>query len=160
MKITFIILALLILVFIASFYYLGLMSKSGNAPGLINARLTECPASPNCVCSEHPDDGEHHIDPITYTENTNIDQLTILKNIILEIGGTLQTQNDNYIAAIFSSKFFGFVDDVEIRVDPVSKKVQLRSASRVGYSDMGVNKKRTELIKKLYYKKNAMGSQG
>jgi uncharacterized protein (DUF1499 family) len=46
--------------------------------------------------------------------------------------------------------FLKFVDDLEIRIDSTQKVIHIRSASRVGYSDMGVNRKRTELLKKLF----------
>ncbi len=66
------------------------------------------------------------------------------------MGGHIQAESDTYIAATFSSALFGFVDDLEIRIDPAQKVIHIRSGSRVGYGDAGVNRKRAESLKKLY----------
>jgi uncharacterized protein (DUF1499 family) len=71
---------------------------------------------------------------------------------IKDMGGIFQYAKDNYIAATFSSSIFGFVDDLEIRIDTNQRVMHFRSASRVGYGDGGVNRKRVELFKKLYRK--------
>lgn len=65
--------------------------------------------------------------------------------------GNIETESDSYIAVTFTSSFFGFVDDLEIRIDQSHDAIHVRSASRVGYSDRGVNKKRVELLKELYF---------
>ena len=69
------------------------------------------------------------------------------------MGGRIEAESDHYLAATFSSAIFGFVDDLEIRVDSSERVIHIRSASRVGHSDMGVNRKRTELLRKLYLEK-------
>ena len=66
------------------------------------------------------------------------------------MGGNVQVESCDYLAATFTSAIFKFVDDLEIRIDSTQEVIHIRSASRVGYSDMGVNKKRTELLKKLF----------
>jgi len=66
------------------------------------------------------------------------------------MGGIIQVEKDNYLAATFISSIFGFVDDLEIRIEPGQKTIHLRSASRVGRGDGGVNRKRVEQLKKLY----------
>ena len=76
-----------------------------------------------------------------------------LVQIIEELGGEVAVSNDEYIAATFSSALFGFVDDVEYRLEPSQKRIQLRSASRVGHSDMGVNRKRAEAITRSFQQK-------
>jgi len=73
-------------------------------------------------------------------------------SIIQSMNGVLQGEKDNYIAATFTSSIFGFVDDFEIRIDPNEGVLHFRSASRVGYGDGGVNRKRVELFKRLYRK--------
>ena len=75
------------------------------------------------------------------------------------MGGTIREESDTYLAATFSSAMFGFVDDLEIRVDSSQKVIHIRSASRVGYSDAGVNKKRAEQLKALYKRKVSGNSQ-
>ena len=59
-------------------------------------------------------------------------------------------EKDNYFAATYHSGVFGFVDDLEVRIDEATKQIHIRSASRVGYSDMGANMKRVRsLVKRL-----------
>jgi uncharacterized protein (DUF1499 family) len=149
-KITLISLSLFILAFLALFFILGVMSKSGKAPGLIDGRLSPCPDKPNCVCSEHKDDAGHYVEPVIIPENNTLDTLPVLKNVIQGMGGSIQAESDNYLAATFSSAIFGFVDDLEIRIDTDQEVLHMRSASRVGHGDMGVNRHRTELLGKLY----------
>ena len=152
MKTAVITLSLLLAAFVVLFFILGVISKSGKAPGLIDGRLTECPDKPNCVCSEHKT-ASHYIEPIIITDNITFDTVHVLKDVVLEMGGAIQFENDDYIAATFTSALFGFMDDMEIRIDSVQKVIHIRSASRVGHSDMDVNRERTALLKSLYRKK-------
>lgn len=153
MKTAVIILSLLTGALIALFFLLGVLSKSGKAPGLIEGSLSKCPASPNCVCSEQQDDAGHYIEPVSIPQNSPLDSLPILKAVIQDMGGSIQAESDNYLAATFSSDIFHFVDDLEIRIDTVQRVIHIRSASRVGYGDSGVNRKRAEKLKNIYRKK-------
>jgi uncharacterized protein (DUF1499 family) len=58
--------------------------------------------------------------------------------------------DDHYIHAEFTSAFFRFVDDVEFYFDSEAKIIHMRSASRIGYSDFGVNRKRLEKLRSLF----------
>lgn len=150
MKLT-IITLLFVTAFISYFIILGYQSRSGIPPGLKHAQLTQCPNTPNCLCSEFSEHTDHYIDPIKISPNTASDELdSKLKNIITNMGGTIKTESDDYIATTFSSAIFGFVDDFELRIDKEKKVIHLRSASRVGRSDLGINKKRIELFKKRF----------
>jgi len=131
-------------------YSIQKFSKAEEVSGIVEGKLSKCPDKPNCVCSEYIEDTSHYITPIIIPKNIRVEVLTLLKNIIKEMGGTIQVESKNYIAVTFTSVIFKFVDDLEIRIDSVQKIIHIRSASRVGHGDMGVNKKRTELLKKLY----------
>ena len=159
MKTILIIVSLLIITAIILFFLLGMMSKSGTAPGLVEGTLSQCSNKSNCFSTEKKDDAAHYITPIKIPQNINIelDSLHILKDTIRDMGGSIEDESEDYFASTFSSGIFGFVDDFEIRIDPVKKIIHIRSASRVGHSDMGVNKKRIELLKQLY-KKNILSS--
>jgi uncharacterized protein (DUF1499 family) len=152
MKKFLIIVILLITSIVILFILFVQSSKSGKATGLIDGKLSKCPTKPNCVCSEQKDDTEHYIEPII-PRNTMSDTLKILKESIQASGGIIQTETDSYIAATFSSAVFGFVDDLEIRVDSTQNVIHIRSASRIGSSDFGVNRKRVESIKDLLFEK-------
>lgn len=147
-----IILLFLIILIVIAFMVLGYRSRSGRPPGMEEGRLTECPDTPNCVCSEYKGDTAHYIAPLAVPDITD-DTGNILIEAIKEAGGTIKTENRDYIAAVFSSSVFGFVDDLEVRIDKNKNEIQFRSASRVGYSDMGVNRKRVESIKALFLSK-------
>ncbi len=132
------------------FLLLGIQSKSGAAPGLKGGALSQCPTSPNCACSEYPNDREHYVMPINYDPTNPAAPMEQVKAVILQMGGKLAEQTDpqtHYLAATFSSRFFRFVDDLELRYDAESKLLHIRSASRVGHSDLGVNAKRVEAIR-------------
>jgi uncharacterized protein (DUF1499 family) len=114
--------------------------------GVKEGKLSPCPKSPNCVCSQQSD-ALHAIAPLTYTCSTS-EAMEKVKQVIAAIDrAKVITQTEDYIYAEFSSKLMGFVDDVEFYFEPTAKIIQIRSASRLGQSDMGVNRKRVELIR-------------
>jgi len=129
------------------------MSQNKQAQGLNSGRLSPCSTTPNCICSENSDDIDHYIAPLSYTEYSNIELRYLLVEIIQSMGGSLSQANESYISATFSSSIFRFVDDLEIRIDETQHLIHIRSASRVGHSDLDMNKKRVELLKQLYKEK-------
>ncbi len=148
-----IILTLFIITVVILLAVLGHLSRSGKAPGMVDGKLQRCSDKANCVSSEYKEDSEHYIKPITLPENASVDSLQILQETIKGLGGVIETENKSYIAATFSSAVFGFVDDLEIRLDSEKNSIHFRASSRVGYSDLGVNKKRVALIKDLFLQK-------
>ncbi len=111
--------------------------------GLINGKLKPCPDSPNCVSSE-----SSMISPIKLSSTDLPLEWTLLQQVIKEQGGEIQEITSNYLLATFTSTIFGFIDDVEARIDQDEKVIHLRSASRTGYYDFGANNKRLQEIKK------------
>lgn len=138
----------LILLVIATLLVLGFMSKSGEAKGLVGDRLSQCPPKPNCVCSEFKADTDHFIEPLAISSDDTADVMARLVSATREMGGTVRQEKDNYLAATFTSAIFRFVDDLEIRIDKGTNLIHLRSASRVGYGDRGVNRHRIEQLKR------------
>ena len=132
---------------------IGKFSQKGHAPGLVNGSLSKCSTKPNCVCSEYVDDTDHYIRPIKSTASIDINDISKASATIQEMGGAIHSETDQYIAATFTSRIFGFVDDLEIRADQNHRVLHIRSASRIGYSDGGVNRERVEIFKKLYKQK-------
>ncbi len=125
---------------VGGLFYLAQQSKSGAAPGLAaDGRLTACPSSPNCVTSEAGADESHAIAALP------ADVWDRLPGAIGAAGGEIVRQETDYIAAEFSTKILGFVDDVEFR--RAETEVHVRSASRVGESDFGENAKRVEALR-------------
>lgn len=125
------------------------MIFAGNRPnnlGVNNGKLAPCPNSPNCVSSQSSDVG-HSIAPLTYS-STPEEAIAKLKSVIESLPRTkIITESNDYLYAEFKSALMGFVDDVEFYLDPKANVIQVRSASRLGQSDLGVNRKRIETIR-------------
>lgn len=114
--------------------------------GLREGRLAPCPATPNCVCSYDTDAG-HAIAPLSYTTTPTEAMATLKQVVVATERATLITESPDYIYAEFKSKLMGYVDDVEFYLDAANNVIQVRSASRLGKSDLGVNRKRIETIR-------------
>lgn len=125
------------------------MVFAGNRPsnlGVSNGQLAPCPNSPNCISSQSTD-VLHTIAPLTFT-STPEEAIANLKKIIESLPRTkIITESQDYLYAEFKSALLGFVDDVEFYLDRNANVIQVRSASRLGQSDLGVNRKRIETIR-------------
>jgi uncharacterized protein (DUF1499 family) len=110
--------------------------------------LSPCPSSPNCV-STQAQDQDHGIAPFRYQQNL-AEAKAALKALVLSLPRTkVVEEEDAYLHIEVTSLLLRFVDDVEFVFDESSKTVQFRSASRTGYSDLGVNRRRMEEIRAL-----------
>lgn len=117
-----------------------------NNLGMATGQLLACPATPNCVNSQSLD-AEHSITPITYTSSAE-DAFKTLKTVVQSFKqSAIAQETDKYIYAEFTIPIVGFVDDVEFLLDKDAKVINVRSASRLGESDLGVNRKRIETIR-------------
>ena len=130
----------------------SIFSFSGERPdnlGVKNSKLTPCPTSPNCVSSQSKDE-THAIEHFTY-KSSGEEAFNRLKNIIekLDNAEIIETK-DNYLYAEFTTQIMGFVDDVEFYNDPENKTIHVRSASRLGESDLGKNRDRVEKIRAAF----------
>jgi len=117
--------------------------------GLRNGRLLPCPNSPNCVSSQD-EKKSHKIAPLAYScskEKARKKLETLLKSMA---GCEIKSKSDDYIHAIFKSRLFRFTDDVEFYFPEKPGLIHVRSASRIGYYDFGVNRKRVEKIRELF----------
>jgi uncharacterized protein (DUF1499 family) len=149
-KIFLVVVAVLAAAMIVRLAMAGQSSKDGQASGLISGRLATCPDKPNCVCSEFVKDEAHYIEPLDYSGSSSKEAMGKLSQVIEDLGGEVVVSKDGYIAATFTSSIFGFVDDVECRLDASAERIQIRSASREGYSDLGVNRKRAEALTRAF----------
>jgi len=117
--------------------------------GVVDGHLHECPSSPNCVYSGAAD-LEHKIAPIIYSGDLESAQ-TKLKTVLLSMPRTqLIINSKNYGLIEYRSWLFRFVDDVEFNFRDDIKQIEIRAASRLGHSDLGVNRARVEDIRKLF----------
>ena len=118
--------------------------------GLINGQLRPCPVTPNCVCSEHQVEGAY-IKPLSYT-STVADARARIKQVISETGGVVITEEADYLRVVYQTPLLRYIDDVEFRQDNNNQVIHVRSASRVGQSDFGANRKRVEKIRTAFSK--------
>jgi uncharacterized protein (DUF1499 family) len=114
--------------------------------GVQGGKLASCPSSPNCVSSQASDN--HTIAPLRFSGDAQA-ALRKLKAVVEAMPRTrIIDSKPDYLYAEFSTALMGFVDDVEFYCDGTA--IQVRSASRLGYSDLGVNRKRVEAIREAF----------
>jgi len=125
---------------------------SGTRPttlGVREGKLAPCPKSPNCVSTQSTD-AKHRIDPLVYTTSIEDARGRLLEIVRATPRTSLVAQEEDYLHVEFRSRLFGFTDDVEFWFDDENKAIHFRSASRKGYSDLGVNRKRMEQIREQF----------
>lgn len=109
--------------------------------------IKPCPKTPNCVSSIDTSRG-HFIQPLEFSGSARDAQYKLLRILNGLKGARVVTFEENLIEAEFVSSVFRFVDDVKFYVDNSKKIIHVKSASRVGFSDLGVNRRRVEKIRK------------
>ena len=118
---------------------------------LENHALAPCPSSPNCVSSLSQDEA-HSIKPFPCSLPPEAARTALAQAVAMIKGGNVVVSDGNYLRAEFVSSWFKFVDDVEFVFDEKVGLINLRSASRVGYSDFGVNRRRMEELREYFMK--------
>ncbi|PSB00980.1 DUF1499 domain-containing protein [Merismopedia glauca] len=127
--------------------------KRPSTLGVKDGKLAPCPSSPNCVSSQAPSsDKQHWIEPISF-RSTPETALANLKSVVQGMkGAEIISETGDYLYAEFTSALMGYVDDVEFYLDRNGGVIHVRSASRLGKSDLGVNRKRVEEIRSQFSK--------
>jgi uncharacterized protein (DUF1499 family) len=122
----------------------GLAESSASVP----ARLKPCPDSPNCV-SSFSSDPRHAVAPIAFSGSTSETRRKLWEVIRAMPRTHIVRDEKTYLHVEFTSAVFRFVDDVEFLFNEELQQIDVRSASRVGYWDMGANRKRIEEIRRM-----------
>ncbi|WP_163529458.1 DUF1499 domain-containing protein [Halobacillus ihumii] len=117
--------------------------------GVRNGELAPCPNSPNCI-STQAQRSKQKMKSLPFFRDKDGAKNVILNIIGAEKRTEIQSQQEDYLHVVFTSKFLKFKDDVEFYFDQLEERVHFRSASRVGYIDFGANRKRMEQISKEY----------
>jgi uncharacterized protein (DUF1499 family) len=129
-----------------------MLGCSGTRPadlGVRNGQLRPCPSSPNCVSSESGTATEKLVAP--FPAPAGPAELARLRGIVAAWPRTtVITESDGYLHAESRSRIMRFVDDVEFRYDAAAGVIHVRSASRLGESDLGVNRKRVEGLREKW----------
>ncbi len=143
----------MVLGFVAVMSLAGCSGKLPSNFGGDNQALAPCPDSPNCV-SSLDFSGEHGVAPLNLT---SADKWQTLNEQVQQLSGTkIVSGSDRYIHAESTSRVFRFVDDFELKKRDDSNIVDIRSASRVGHSDFGVNRKRVEMLRQTLQQAGAI----
>lgn len=108
------------------------------------------PESPNCVMSTLPEDDEKYVEPLSFSEGKVEKSIEFIKDLMVEeFGAKVLYQNEKYLHVTVQTKLMRYIDDVEFIWDEESRVLQVRSCSRLGYSDLGVNRERVERMRKF-----------
>lgn len=138
--------SVIIAIFITSVSSLIFSTSVLAVTGPEGGNLSSCPNSPNCVVSQNGDE-EHTVDPIAYKGDLAKAKENLLKVLSVVPRTQVIENTDNYIHTESTSRIFKFVDDAEFYFPENENVIQIRSASRVGESDLGVNRRRIEQIR-------------
>lgn len=145
MKYAPIVLGILLSIGIMSLVLYGCGGTRPSNLGIREGQLSPCPNSPNCISSQSTN-ARHRVAPFKYSSLE--ESYKKLKEILQKRKRiTIISESPNYIYAECTSALFRFVDDLEFYFDDKHKVIHIRSASRIGYSDLGVNRKRIEEIR-------------
>jgi uncharacterized protein (DUF1499 family) len=121
----------------------GAKPETLGAPG---GKFAPCPDRPNCVSSQ-AQDAAHAIAPLAFEGDPAKAMARLVDAIRAMPGSTIIVLRSDYLHAEFASALWGFVDDVQFTIVPGATAIAVRSASRLGYGDFGVNRKRVEAIR-------------
>ncbi|NND00796.1 MAG: DUF1499 domain-containing protein [Gammaproteobacteria bacterium] len=123
--------------------------KNHRKLGVTNGRLAAMPSSPNAVSSQ-TGNRRQYVEPLPMAGNAIETRKRIIESLRQMGGNTIKSQTDSYIHAVFTSAIMRFKDDVEFYIDEQASLVHFRSASRVGHSDLGANRRRYKAFKAFY----------
>ncbi len=131
--------------------YTGLLAAcAGNRPenlGVRDGALAACPASPNCVSSKAADQ-QHRIAPLPFADQPEAAFARLKKLLQQRPDTTVIEERPGYLRVEMRTTLF--VDDAEFLLDAERQVVQVRSSSRLGYSDLGKNRSRMEEIRRRF----------
>lgn len=148
LRIILIFVALVIIGVVTMFVWARTAARPSNL-GVTNGQLAPCPETPNCVTTQrgNPD---QMMEALTYTTAREEAQARLLEIVRSMPRSQIIANEPGYIAVVFRSPTFGFPDDVEFYLDDEQKLIHFRAAARLGQSDLGVNRKRMEEIRRAF----------
>ena len=138
------------MILVAAIPVMNFLSKPASL-GLEDGKLTECPNSPNCV-STQTDQTTKQMASLKYSGDSE-EAMQRLREILKSMPRTRIVSRTNvYLHVEVRSLWMRYADDVEFLIDEEQKQIHFRSASRVGHSDLGVNRNRMQDISDQFQK--------
>lgn len=130
-------------------------SNSPSNLGLFDSQLAPCPSSPNCVSSD-AQNSDHYVKPFEIIGSSAKAWLAVRETVSMFPRTKIISEAPDYIHAECRSAILGFVDDLELNLRPSLGIISVRSASRLGYSDLGVNRRRIEALRSSLTKRGVI----
>jgi uncharacterized protein (DUF1499 family) len=116
------------------------------APARSATMLPTCPERPNCV-SSLATRASQQVAPFAFTGPADVAQGRLQHLIEQDGSASVVDARPGWLAVEFRSKLFGFIDDLRFELDPAAGVFHVHSASRSGYWDLGVNRRRVEALR-------------
>ena len=137
-------------VFASALLLVVAVSCVGPDVGLEDGRLRACPSSPNCVCSDVEPGSAAHVEPFPVPEG--VEPAAAFAGLVrlVDERASIASREPDYVHAVFKTRLMRFRDDFEARLAPEDRLIHVRSASRLGYSDLGANRRRVEELRAAY----------
>jgi len=139
----------------------GLLGGQRPELGVLDGRLQPPSPTPNSVSSQthlhpgHPQAAYAAVEPLPLKAAGAAASLRVLTDVLQAMPGvTVVEQKDNYLRAQAQTRWLKFIDDLEFWIDPQQARIEVRSASRLGRKDFGVNRARLEAIRNAYLAAN------
>ncbi len=118
--------------------------------GVAEGRLAPCPDSPNCVSSQAPPESERHVAPLEWSGDANRAWQRARAAALSLEGAQLVVERPGYLHVEVTTAWMRFVDDLELALDGAAGRIDVRSASRIGHSDLGANRRRVEALRAAF----------
>jgi len=126
------------------------MAQEGTASSEGKVKSFEkCPSSPNCVTSLGPV-GDHYVSPLAFSGDAHKAWDVLQEVIAQQPRWKVEESNAYYIHIVATTEWLRFDDDVLLYLNTQESRIEVRSASRVGYSDLGANRKRVEALREAF----------
>ncbi len=141
--------AAVVLLPVLAFALLRLISPRPTNLGITEGSLAPCPRTPNCVSTQATDPSQQ-ISPFPF-QGTRAESIARVKSVLASLPRmSIVQETDDYLHVEATTRLFRFIDDVEFHFDDTIRQIHFRSASRIGHSDLGVNRARMEQIRGAY----------
>jgi len=141
----------LVILGVALLFAMSMMGQRPENLGTLGGKLYSCPTSPNCVSTTAEKESQR-MECLVFTGDAQAAMAKLVEVVSSMPRSRVISQTENYLYVEFSSLLFRFVDDVEFLIDAENNKIDFRSASRVGYSDMGANRRRMTTLSNRFLK--------
>lgn len=114
---------------------------------VVSQQFAGCPARPSCVSSV-AEDPEHSVAALAYAGDAST-AYSMLREVVERMGGKIAHESPGYLHAVFTTPKMRYRDDLELLVLPEGK-IEVRSISRFGYRDFGVNRARVDALRQAF----------